>query len=342
MFRKTAITTLGFAIGAMCLTGCSSANTDINQPSTTAEKNYETSGNSEKLSIVCTIFPEYDWVREIMGSHAKDADITYLLDSGTDLHNFQPTAEDILKISTCDLFIHVGGESDKWVSNALSGAVNKDMQTLSLMTILGDSAKEEELKEGMEAEEEHEEEDEEEEIEYDEHVWLSLKNAKLLCEEIEKAIAKADPENAPDYGSNLADYAARLDEMDRKFASLAGSVNNKVLIFGDRFPFRYFVDDYDIDYYAAFVGCSAESEASFKTVSFLSDKLSELDCNTIFTIEKSNKSIAEAVIANSQKKDCSIAELDSIQSVSSADAAGGVTYLSLMEQNYNVLAEYFN
>ncbi|MBP5434109.1 metal ABC transporter substrate-binding protein [Ruminococcus sp.] len=342
MFRNTAIAAMVLAIGAMCITGCSSANKDGSQPSTTAEKNYETSGNSEKFSIVCTIFPEYDWVREIMGSHAKDADITYLLDSGTDLHNFQPTAEDILKISSCDLFIHVGGESDKWVSDALNGAVNKDMQTLSLMAILGDSAKEEEIKDGMEAEEEHDGEEEEEEIEYDEHVWLSLKNSKLICEEIEKAIAKTDPENAPDYGSNLADYAARLDELDRKFASIAGSANNKVLIFGDRFPFRYFVDDYDIDYYAAFAGCSAESEASFKTVSFLSDKLSELNCDTIFTIEKSDKSVAEAVIANSKKKDCSIVELDSIQSVSSADAASGVTYLSLMEQNYNVLAEYFN
>ena len=339
MFRKIIITALSLILGTMSLAGCSSADTGSSQTATREEKNYETNGKSEKLSIVCTIFPEYDWVNEIMGSHADNAEITYLLNSGTDLHNFQPTADDILKISTCDLFIHVGGESDTWVGDALNGAVNKDMQTLDLMTILGDSAKEEEVKEGMEAEEE--DDHDEEGPEYDEHVWLSLKNAKIICMDIAKAIAKADPDNAADYSSNLAAYSAKLDELDAKFASLAGSAKNKTLIFGDRFPFRYFVDDYGIDYYAAFVGCSAESEASFKTISFLADKLSELDCDTVFTIENSDKSIAEAVISNSKKKDCHIAELNSIQSVTSADAGNGVSYLSLMEQNYDVLAEYF-
>ena len=339
MFRKIIITALSLVLGTMSLEGCSSADTGSSQTATSEEKNYETNGKSEKLSIVCTIFPEYDWVKEIMGSHADNAEISYLLNSGTDLHNFQPTADDILKISTCDLFIHVGGESDKWVGDALNGAVNKDMQTLDLMTLLGDSAKEEEVKEGMEAEEE--DDHDEEGPEYDEHVWLSLKNAKIICMDIAKAIAKADPDNAADYSSNLAAYSAKLDELDAKFASLAGSAKNKTLIFGDRFPFRYFVDDYGIDYYAAFVGCSAESEASFKTISFLADKLSELDCDTVFTIENSDKSIAEAVISNSKKKDCHIAELNSIQSVTSADAGNGVSYLSLMEQNYDVLAEYF-
>ncbi|WP_295080550.1 metal ABC transporter substrate-binding protein [Ruminococcus sp.] len=344
MFRKIIVTALSLVLGTMSLAGCSSADTGSSQPATREEKNYETNGKSEKLSIVCTIFPEYDWVKEIMGSHANDAEITYLLNSGTDLHNFQPTADDILKISTCDLFIHVGGESDKWVSDILNETVNKDMQTLCLMDLLGDSAKEEEIKEGMEAEEEDEHDDDdhdEEGPEYDEHVWLSLKNAKIICGDIAKAIAKADPDNAADYSINLAAYSAKLDELDAKFASLAGSAKNKTLIFGDRFPFRYFVDDYSIDYYAAFVGCSAESEASFKTISFLAEKLSELDCDTIFTIENSDKSIAEAIITNSKKKDCGIAELNSIQSVTSADAGNGVSYLSLMEQNYDVLAEYF-
>jgi len=339
MFRKIIVTALSLVLGTMSLAGCSSADTGSSQTATREEKNYETNGKSEKLSIVCTIFPEYDWVKEIIGSHADNAEITYLLNSGTDLHNFQPTADDILKISTCDLFIHVGGESDKWVGDALNGAVNKDMQTLDLMALLGDSAKEEEVKEGMEAEEE--DDHDEDGPEYDEHVWLSLKNAKIICTDIAKAIAKADPDNAADYSSNLAAYSAKLDELDAKFASLAGSAKNKTLIFGDRFPFRYFVDDYGIDYYAAFVGCSAESEASFKTISFLADKLSELDCDTVFTIENSDKSIAEAVISNSKKKDCHIAELNSIQSVTSADAGNGVSYLSLMEQNYDVLAEYF-
>ena len=242
-----------------------------------------------------------------------------------------------MSISSCDIFIHVGGESDKWVEDALDEAVNKDMQVIDLMELLGDSAKEEEIKEGMEAEKE---EDGDDEVEYDEHVWLSLKNAKVVCSAISEALSKADPDNAADYSSSLDDYTKKLDDMDESFRAVTENAENKTLIFGDRFPFRYLFDDYGLDYYAAFVGCSAESEASFSTISFLSDKLNELECDTIFTIENSDKSIAEAVIRNSDRKDCTVAELNSIQSVSMNDVNSGVTYLSLMQQNCDVLAEY--
>ena len=190
----------------------------------------------------------------------------------------------------------------------------------------------------MEAEEE--EEDGGDEVEYDEHVWLSLKNAKVVCSAISEALSKADPDNAADYSSSLDDYTKKLDDMDESFRAVTENAENKTLIFGDRFPFRYLFDDYGLDYYAAFVGCSAESEASFSTISFLSDKLNELECDTIFTIENSDKSIAEAVIRNSDRKDCTVAELNSIQSVSMNDVNSGVTYLSLMQQNCDVLAEY--
>ncbi|WP_173385361.1 metal ABC transporter substrate-binding protein [Ruminococcus flavefaciens] len=330
--RKTGIISLAMAVAAAGLTGCG-ASRESDTAAVTGGAN--TSG---KLSVVCTIFPEYDWVKQVMGDHADEANVTYLLSSGTDLHNYQPTASDIMSISSCDIFIHVGGESDKWVEDALDEAVNKDMQVIDLMELLGDSAKEEEIKEGMEAEEE--EEDGGDEVEYDEHVWLSLKNAKVVCSAISEALSKADPDNAADYSSSLDDYTKKLDDMDESFRAVTENAENKTLIFGDRFPFRYLFDDYGLDYYAAFVGCSAESEASFSTISFLSDKLNELECDTIFTIENSDKSIAEAVIRNSDRKDCTVAELNSIQSVSMNDVNSGVTYLSLMQQNCDVLAEY--
>ncbi|WP_173386317.1 metal ABC transporter substrate-binding protein [Ruminococcus flavefaciens] len=334
--KKIGIYALTFAMAAMGMTGCSSGSSG-NSASELSEVTTQSANNtsSEPFSVVCTIFPEYDWVREILGDHADNVDISYLLDSGVDLHNYQPTADDIMKISTCDLFVYVGGESDEWVEDALAEATNKDMKVINLMDVLGDSAKVEELKEGMqESEHEHEEGEEE----YDEHVWLSLKNAKVLCAEIEKNIEAIDSANAADYKANLDSYIAKLSELDNSFQTLVDGSSVKALVFGDRFPFRYFVDDYGLDYFAAFIGCSAESEASFETIMFLSDKINELDCNTVFTLENSNKDIANAVINNSGKKSVQIAELNSLQSVSKDDISNGASYISLMQKNYDVLA----
>ncbi|MBR3283264.1 MAG: zinc ABC transporter substrate-binding protein [Ruminococcus sp.] len=321
MFRKKfIISAVSLSLAASSLTGCGSGSSSKSG----------VSGSGDGLKIVCTIFPEYDWVKEILGSHADSADVTYLLDSGADLHSYQPTADDILQISTCDIFVYVGGESEKWVDDALDEAVNKDMKVISLMDILGDSAKEEELKEGMQGEEE------EEETEYDEHVWLSLNNAKLFCNEIESALEAADPDNSADYRSELKSYISELDSLDSSFRSLFESSSAKTLVFGDRFPFRYFTDDYGLDYYAAFVGCSAETEASFETIAFLADKIDELGCDTVFTLENSDKSIAETIISTSGRN-ADIAELNSLQSVSKDDIDSGASYLSLMQKNYDVL-----
>ena len=348
--KKSLLTAAGFIIAAASFTSCSSAdNSSVSQETSTSEVSVmdeesktdtsETESDSEPFSVVCTIFPEYDWAKEILGSHAENAEISYLLDSGTDLHNYQPTADDIVKISTCDLFIYVGGESDEWAEDALANSVNPDMKVVSLMDVLGDSAKVEELKEGMQGEEEEDEEGEEEEPEYDEHVWLSLKNAKVLCAEIEKNIEAIDSANAADYKANLDSYILKLDELDNSFKALVDGASVKTLVFGDRFPFRYFTDDYGLDYYAAFIGCSAESEASFETIKFLADKINELDCDTVFTLENSSKDIAESVISNSGKDGVQIAELNSLQSVSQADISSGVSYISLMQKNYDVLAD---
>ncbi len=295
--------------------------------------------NKEKLSVVCTIFPEYDWTREILGNHAEDTEITYLLDNGIDLHNFQPSANDMIKISECDMFIYVGGESDGWVDDALSTANNKNMQVINLMEVMGNSAKEEEIKEGMMPEDEEESEEAVEEPEYDEHFWTSLRNAELFCIKISDSLCVLDPENADDYKKNLDDYTNKLDNLDKKFEKMITNAPVKTLIFGDRFPFRYFVEDYGLDYYAAFVGCSAETEASFETISFLAGKMDELNADTIYAIENSDKSIAESIIQNTKRKDQSIAELNSMQSVTSEMISDGTTYLGLMEQNYIVLEE---
>ena len=315
------------------------------------------SAQNRKISIVCSIFPEYDWVKQIMGDKADNAEITYLLGNGADLHNYRPTADDIIKISGCDLFIHVGGESDEWAEDALAGAVNKDMKVIDLIGTIGDNVRTEEIKEGMQDEDEHHHDHDDEdghdddhddehehhhdddEPEYDEHVWLSVKNAKLICTEIADKLCALDPSNDGTYKANLAAYTAELDKLDSDFAALVGNASEKTLIFGDRFPFRYFTDDYGLDYYAAFVGCSAETEASFETVVFLAQKADELNAKTIYTIENSDKSIAQTIINSTAAKDGKIAELNSLQSVSREQADGGETYISLMRKNYEVLKE---
>ena len=293
--------------------------------------------NEKKLKIVTTIFPEYDWVVNVLGDKKDDAEITMLLDTGVDLHSYQPTAEDILKISTCDLFIYVGGESDEWVEDALKNATNKDMVTINLLEALGDKVKEEELVEGMEGEEEGEEG--EEGPEYDEHVWLSLKNASYLVGTIEEAVAKIDKENADTYKKNAESYQQKLSELDKKYEAAVNAASVKTLLFGDRFPFRYMVDDYGLSYFAAFVGCSAETEASFETIAFLSGKVDELSLHAVMTIEGKDHKIADTIVGNTKSKDQKVLSMDSMQSVTGKDVRSGTTYLAIMEKNLDVLTE---
>lgn len=293
----------------------------------------ELSSDPEKIEVICTTFSEYDWTREIVGNN-KNVEVTYLLDNGVDLHNYQPSAEDIMKISDCDMFVYVGGESDKWVDDALKESRNKDMQVVKLLDVLGDYAKEEEIKEGMEAEEE---EGEDEGPEYDEHVWLSVRNAGICCEAICDSLCKLDSAGAEGYKENLEAYNADLDALDFDFMDMAAKASVKTIVFGDRFPFRYLVDDYGIDYYAAFVGCSAETEASFETIVGLSNKIDELGIDTVFIIENSDPSIAQAVIDNSADKNRNIETLNSIQSVTADMVSSGVTYISIMRQNLETL-----
>lgn len=316
------------------------------------------SAKNDKLKVVTTIFPQYDWTREIMGDKASSAQLTLLVGNGVDLHSYQPSIQDIAKISTADIFIYVGGESDGWVKDALKNAANKNMKVINLMEVLGDKVKAEEIKEGMQAEEEedhddhdaedhdheaeghhHHHHDDDEEVEYDEHVWLSLRNAKILSAEIAEALSEKDPANAASYKANFASYSAKLDALDKDYTATVASASKKTILFGDRFPFRYLTDDYGLDYYAAFVGCSAETEASFETVVFLSKKVDELGLNSVLKIESGDGKIARTIIQNTKNKTAKVLTLDSIQSTTLKQANAGTTYLKIMEENLKVLEE---
>lgn len=297
------------------------------------------SADDKKIKIVTTIFPIYDWVRDIVGD-SKDVEITMLLDKGSDLHSFQPTADDILTISNCDMFVYAGGESDEWVEDALEEKTNDKLEAVSLLDLLGDNKKEEAEKEGMEAEEECEEG--EEETEYDEHVWLSLKNAKILTAEISKKLQKIDKGNAKQYESNEKALTEKLDKLDKKYDETVKAAKNKTLVFGDRFPFLYMTDDYGLDYYAAFKGCSAETEASFKTIKFLAGKIDELKLNNIVTIEGTDHKLAETIAKTTKSGKKNIYALDSMQAITAEDVKAGETYLGAMEKNLEVLKKALN
>jgi zinc transport system substrate-binding protein len=317
----------------------------------------EASESDGRLRIVATIFPEYDWVMNVLGDNPAGAEVTMLLGRGVDLHSYQPTVADILRISTCDLFIYVGGESDGWVEDALREATNKNMRVINLLDALGDSVKEEEAVEGMqednhghedkhghEGDHDHEEthgheESDTEEIEYDEHVWLSLRNAMTLVNIISETLQGMDPGNAEAYKRNTAAYIGKLGELDGKYKAAVEGSSLRTLLFGDRFPFRYLTDDYGLDYYAAFEGCSAETEASFETITFLAGKVDELGLHAVMTIDGTDHRIAETIVQSTRSKNQTVLTLDSMQSTTSKNATDGTTYLSIMESNLAVLTE---
>ena len=293
------------------------------------------------LKIVAGMFPEYDWVREILGDNPGGVELTLLMDSGADLHSYQPTAEDMMRISSCDVFIYTGGVSSQWARDALKGAVNPDMIVIDLLDTLGEQAKEEVHVEGMQDAHEHDHEGagHEEEEELDEHVWLSLRNASFLCGEIGAALEKADPSNKDVYASNTAAYQAKLGELDRQYQDVTDRAKVRTLLFGDRFPFLYLAEDYGLSYYAAFSGCSAETEASFETVAFLAAKADEIPVSCVLTIDGSDKRIAETIVRSTRNRDQKILTLNSMQSIAGKQIRAGVTYLSVMEENLAVLQE---
>mgnify|MGYP004678532709 CR=1 FL=1 len=318
MRKFIAVLTVFILLTTACiLTGCNNTATE----------------RDDKISIVTTIFPEYDWVKNILGDKADSTELIMLLDNGVDLHSYQPSVDDIVKISNCDLFIYVGGESDSWVEDALKNQKNPDRKVINLFDVLGDAVKEEEHIDGME---EHEHEDDHDE-EKDEHVWLSICNAKIICNAIAEQLFLIDPDNKDVYAKNLHSYIESLSALDKDYRKAVDEGTRKTLLFGDRFPFRYLVSDYGLDYFAAFSGCSAETEASFETVTFLAGKVDELGLPYVLTTENAKHQIAQTIIQSTKSKNQKILTMDSMQSTTYADVKKGTTYISIMQKNLEAL-----
>ena len=308
-----------------------------------------TAGSCSAKSVTVSIFPVYDWVREI--SKGVSNDITLLLDSGVDLHSYQPSAEDIVRISDCDLFVYVGGESDEWADGVLKVSAENQRRVINLLDVLGDSVKPEEIVDGMQHEHHHHDSDHEhhehhghdhEHSEPDEHVWLSLRNAEIICRKLSDTLSEIDPSHKEIYAENLRTYAGKLSSLDKEYSSMVKDSERKVILVADRFPFRYLADDYGLKYYAAFSGCSAESEASFETVIFLAQKADELNLPCVIKIDGTNHKIAETVVKSSKNHDRRILVLDSMQSATMNDIKAGKTYLNTMRSNLEILKEALN
>ncbi|QRG87042.1 metal ABC transporter substrate-binding protein [Bulleidia sp. zg-1006] len=303
--------------------------------------------STKKMKVVAAIYPAYDWIKEIMGDNFKNAEVTYLLDKGVDLHSYQASVEDIAKIKEADLFLHVGGESDKWVADALKDPKNKNRKVINMVETIGKKALEEEIVEGMQKDHDHHHEHEhkedhkheEEKPELDEHVWLSLENAKKLVQSISDQLIALDSNHKELYSKNTKEYLAKLDKLQGQYKEVISQAQNKTLVFGDRFPFRYLTHEFGLKYFAAFSGCSAESEASFETIAFLAKKVDALGLKNILAIDGSNQKIAKTIISNTKTKDQGILTLDSLQTSTTKDKT---SYLEAMQKNLETLKKYFS
>lgn len=341
---------LSILVAIMMVLGCakkeSTGSSEAESGSSVTESSSVAESNSEetkKLSIVTTIFPAYDWVKQVVGDN-KNVEISFLIDKGVDLHSYQASAADIAKITDSDLFVYVGGDSDDWAEDIIKE--NPNLKYINMVDSIGEAALAEELVEGMQDEEEHDNESEEHaneegeheegEEEIDEHVWLSIKNAETIVSAIEAKLAEIDPDNKAEYEKNANDYLAKLDELDKEYKDTLSSIQNKTIIVGDRFPFRYLVNEYGIKYYAAFKGCDAGSEASFETVKFLANKMDELNMTDIFIIDGSKGDLAKTIVDNTKDKNAKVLVLDSMQSTKSSD---NTSYLDIMKKNLEVLKE---
>ena len=284
---------------------------------------------TDQLKIVSTIFPGYDFARAIAGDNA---DITMLIYPGSEVHSFEPSPQDIINIQDSDVFIYVGGESEAWIEKIIANLDTNRTKIVRMMDAV-DLVKEE-LVEGMEPEHEHEGE-----AEYDEHVWTSPLNAIKIVESIRDALVNADPQNANFYQAATTNYIKQLAQLDSDIRATLSDTTHHTLIFGDRFPLRYFVEEYGLQYYAAFPGCSNQTEASTATLAFLINKIKSENIKYIFTIELSNQAVARTITAETGTE---ILEFHSLHNISKSDFDSGKTYLQIMYQNLTNLKRALN
>ncbi len=281
---------------------------------------------SGRLQVITTIFPQYDFVRQIAGGQA---DVRMLLKPGEEIHSYEPTPQDIRDIQNCDLFICVGGENDVWVEEILESMGEEAPETLRLMEgMQEEKGAHEHEDEGHDHEEDHDHE------EADEHVWTSPVNAAVITARIAEAMEEKDPANAALYRENAEAYIGELKRLDDSFRRLTESAVRRTLVFGDRFPLRYFAEEYGLDYYAAFPGCSADCEPSAATMAFLINKVRQEQIPVVFCIEFSNGNIARAICETTGAAPMTFY---SCHNVTADQMKAGVTYIDMMEDNLLVL-----
>lgn len=280
-----------------------------------------TNQNNEKLKIVATIFPQYDFARTIAEDKAQ---VSMLIPPGAESHSFEPSTSDILELSDCDIFIYTGGESDKWIDSILRSINNPDIKIIALTDCVSPIA----------AENEHSEDDTHNHSKADEHVWTSPVNAITICEAICEAMCEKDTENAQNYKENLRKYTDSLTKLDTDFRSIAESAKRKELVFGDRFPLLYFAREYNLDYYAAFSGCSDDTEASASTIASLIEKVKKDNIPVVLKIELSSDNIASTI---AKETGAEVLTFYSCHNISKEDFENGETYLSLMQKNLHTL-----
>lgn len=333
--KKTAVIAAWLLAACILVSGCAARSGE------NAGGNVRGDDAGDRISVVTTIFPQYDFVRQIAGDKV---DLKMLLKPGEESHSYEPTPQDIIAIQNCDIFIYVGGENDAWVEDILESMPDTGMQTLRLVDCV--ETVEEEHVQGMEEQpgHRHEEEEEGHEEEHsvhemDEHVWTSPENASLIVEQIAGLLAEKDPDNSSVYKENASAYQEELDRLDQEFRDIVDHAQRKLLVFGDRFPFRYFADAYGLEYYAAFPGCASDTEPSAATMAFLIEKTEEEKIPTVLKMELSNANIADA-IAEAAGTDVKV--FYSCHNLSAEQFEKGETYLSMMEKNAQTLKEVLN
>lgn len=310
----------GMAALVMCM--------GVSQTGCSGRERENTETDDGKISVVTTIFPPYDFVREIAGDQA---DVKMLLKPGEETHSYEPTPQDIIAIQDSDVFIYTGGENDVWVEDILSSMPDSDMVTLRLVDCV-DTVEEEQVEgmKGSAGESPHE---------VDEHVWTSPVNASLIAEQIKNVLSQADPDHSEMYEENTLAYQEQLSELDRQFRDVVDNAKRNIMIFGDRFPFRYFADEYGLEYYAAFPGCAGDTEPSAATMAFLIEKVREEKVPAVLKMELSNDDIANAV---AEATGTEVKVLYSCHNLSADDFENGETYLSMMQKNVETLKEVLN
>ncbi len=285
-----------------------------------------------KFTVLCSVFPVYDWVCEIT-KDAENVSVELLVDSGVDMHNYQASAADIIKITDCDAFIYVGGISDSWAEDAIAQVDDKS-KIINLMNYMD----KEKLISNNDDSHNHDHHADDY-SEYDEHIWLSIDNAKILCEKISKNFCDMDSDNCAIYKKNTLNYTEKLSEIDSRYSNLSESTANSSFILCGRQPFKYLCRDYGLNCFAAFEGCSSESEASFETVISLAKKADEIGAKSVAVIKGDTEDLAKTIISNTTEKTQNILKLDSMQTQSMADIKAGATYIGIMESNLSVFEQ---